>query len=240
MRHIDPDLLALLALGEHVGSPDDRAHLRDCEVCRAELNNLEHTAVVARSTLDAGELLDPPDRVWSRISEELALAEDVSLNLAQVTALESRRSLRSRRPRRWTMPIAAAAALVLVLGGVGATWFALRPAPATVLASAALDAFPGWTGSTGEAVVEQQPGGARVIQVSLKTPGDGSGYREVWLITSDASELVSLGVVRGTAGTFTVPDGLDLSRYDLVDISSEPFDGDPAHSGDSILRGQLS
>ncbi|WP_309615755.1 anti-sigma factor [Salinibacterium sp.] len=240
MRHVDPDILALLALGEHVGSPNDRAHLRDCEACRAELDNLERTAVVGRSTFDAGELLEPPDRVWSRISDELALAEDAPLNLAQVTALESRRSLRARRPRRWIAAFAAAAALVLVLGGVGATWLALRPAPTTVLASAALDAFPGWTGSTGEAMVKQQPDGARVIQVSLDTPGDGNGYREVWLMSSDASDLVSLGVVRGTAGTFTVPDGLDLSRYDLVDISSEPYDGDPTHSGDSILRGQLS
>ncbi len=51
---------------------------------------------------------------------------------------------------------------------------------------------------------------------------------------------MSLGVVDGASGTFTVPDGLDLSRYDLVDVSAEPYDGNPAHSGDSIIRGKLS
>ena len=234
MRHLDPDTLALLALGEHVDSPDDRAHIDSCDDCRGELVNLQHTALVARSTLDSGELVDPPERVWSRISQELSLGSGVLSNPAGVTALPHRRS------RRLIPLLAAAAAVVLVLGGVGAAWSALQPLPVTVLASAQLDAFPGWPGSSGEAIVEQQPGGARVIELSLDTPDIPDGYHEVWLITSDASELVSLGVVRGSAGTVTVPDGLDLSKYDLVDVSAEPFDGDPNHSGDSIMRGQLS
>lgn len=232
MRHLDPDTLALLALGEHVDSPDDRAHIQACDDCSAELDNLQHTALVARSTLYSGDLVTPPDRVWSRITDELSLS--TSIDSAPVVALSQRRT------RRWVPPLAAAAAMVLVLGGVGAAWIGLQPRPVTVLASAELDAFPGWSGSTGEAVVEEQPDGARVIELSLDTPDGGDGYHEVWLITSDATELVSLGVVHGSAGTFTVPEGLDLSKYDLVDVSAEPFDGDPNHSGDSILRGQLS
>lgn len=241
MRHVDPDTLALLALGEHVGSADDRAHLESCDACRAEFANLEHTAVVARSSINAGELLDPPARVWSRISDELSLTVAESAPLEAEPVFRARvTDLSSRRPRRLTATIAAAAAVVFVLGGVGAAWVALRPVPATMLASAALEAFPGWSGSAGDAVVEREPDGSRVIALSLTTPGDIDGYREVWLITSDGSELVSLGVVDGSSGTFTVPDGLDLSRYDLVDVSSEPYDGNPAHSGQSILRGQLS
>jgi Anti-sigma-K factor rskA len=234
MRHLDPDTLALLALGESVDSPDDRAHIQSCDECRAELDNLQHTALVARSTLYSGDLASPPERVWSRITDELSLGSENSAQSARVVTMPQRRA------RRWFPPVAAAAAVILVLGGVGAAWVALQPRPVTVLASAELDAFPGWTGSTGEAVVEVRPGGARVIELSLDTPDGGDGYHEVWLITSDTTELVSLGVVHGSAGTFTVPEGLDLSKYDLVDVSAEPFDGDPNHSGDSILRGQLS
>jgi len=62
----------------------------------------------------------------------------------------------------------------------------------------------------------------------------------VLLAGSDASELISLGILSGTSGTFTIPDGLDLGTFDLVDVSEEPFDGDPQHSGDSIVRGSLS
>jgi anti-sigma-K factor RskA len=234
MKHVDPDVIALLALGEHVESADDRAHIAACEACNAEFLNLQHAAVVARSTMDSGELVDPPERVWSRISDELFPAATRASGEATVTML------RPRKPRRRMSGLAAAAAVVLVLGGVGAAWFALRPVPVTVLASAQLDAFPAWPGSSGTALVEKQANGARVIALTLRTSAGDDGYREVWLISSDARELVSLGVVHGATGTFTVPDGLDLSKYDLVDVSSEPFDGDPTHSGDSIMRGQLS
>lgn len=226
MRHVDPDVLALLALGEQAGGPVDRDHLADCAECRSELENLTHAAEVGRSTIDAGELLEPHPRVWSAITAELATP-------APVVELATRR-------RSWRMPVAAAAAAVLVLGGVGATWWALQPSPATVLASATLDAFPDWVGSSGTAVVEERADGARVVDLSLDVPSDPQGFREVWLISSDSDQLVSLGIVRGSTGTFTIPDGLDLTLYDLVDVSEEPFDGDPTHSGDSIVRGQLS
>jgi hypothetical protein len=36
-----------------------------------------------------------------------------------------------------------------------------------------------------------------------------------------------------------VPADVDLRDYVLVDVSQEPLDGNPAHSGDSIVRGQL-
>jgi hypothetical protein len=88
-------------------------------------------------------------------------------------------------------------------------------------------------------VVAEQSDGARVVDVTLTAP-DAGGFREVWLISSDASQLVSLGVLRGSEGSFTIPDGLDLGRFALVDVSEEPFDGDPAHSGDSIVRGELA
>jgi hypothetical protein len=122
-----------------------------------------------------------------------------------------------------------------------AIWLTFEPgAQPTILANATLEAFPNWADSTGEATLERLPDGSRVIDVNFDAPVTADSYREVWLITSDATALVSLGIVEGTSGQFTVPEGLDIDRYDLVDISEEPFDGDPAHSGDSIVRGQLT
>ncbi len=163
MPHVDPDILALLALGEHVESPDDRAHLESCEECRGELTELEYAALVARSSIHAGEFIDPPDRVWSRISEELFPAADGPTSLAPVTAIGSSK-------RRRFAGLAVAAALALVIGGVGGVWLALRPVPVTVLASAQLEAFPGWSGSTGEALVEELPGGERGDRVDSERP----------------------------------------------------------------------
>ena len=50
---------------------------------------------------------------------------------------------------------------------------------------------------------------------------------------------MSLGLLEGASGRFVVPDGIDLDEFTLVDVSAEPVDGDPAHSGDSIVRGEL-
>jgi len=225
MRHIDPDVLALLALGENAGTESDRGHLAACADCRSELENLAHAAAVGRSTLDAGELLQPDERVWRSIQAEVAAPAPVI-------------PLRPRLARR-LLAVAAAVVVLVLVGGVGVTLWALQPAPVTLVASATLDAFPAWVGSTGSAVVEQTAAGARFVDVTFQAPATEGGFREVWLISSDTSQLVSPGVVRGDTGRFTIPDGLDLTRYDLVDISEEPIDGNPEHSGDSILRGQL-
>lgn len=224
MSHVDPDLLALLALGEKAGDDADRAHVAECVECALEVENLRRAVTVGRSTLDTSELLEPSPRVWAAIQEELGRE-----SVASVTPL---------RRRRFFAPLAAVAAVAVVVAGAGTVWALLRPAPTTVLASATLDAFPDWPDAVGEAVVEERADGARVVDVSLTAP-DADGYREVWLIDSETSQLISLGVLRGSEGTFTIPDGLDLAQYDLVDISAEPYDGDPTHSGDSIVRGAL-
>nr|WP_237728343.1 anti-sigma factor [Cellulomonas sp. APG4] len=145
--------------------------------------------------------------------------------------------LRRRRAAPW---IAAAAAAGVVAGGAGGAWWAgqdTSPAPA-VVAQASLDPLPGWQ-ATGEAVVEESDDGTRTLVLDLDAPTGDDAFREVWLIDRDVTRLVSLGVLDGTEGRFTVPSGLDLSDFAVVDVSEEPYDGDPAHSGDSILRGLL-
>ena len=102
----------------------------------------------------------------------------------------------------------------------------------------ALDAFPGWS-TAGSAVLEEDDDGERSIVVNLDAQVPSSEVREVWLIRSDASGLVSLGLLDGSSGRFVVPDGIDVDEFTLVDVSAEPIDGDPAHSGDSIVRGEL-
>jgi hypothetical protein len=38
---------------------------------------------------------------------------------------------------------------------------------------------------------------------------------------------------------FVLPENLDVGEFPVVDVSNEPIDGDPTHSGDSIVRGVL-
>lgn len=143
---------------------------------------------------------------------------------------------RSRRTGTW---LAAAAAAVVVAGA--GTWGALRAVdsvPGTeVVASADLSPLAS-SSDTGSAVVDQLPDGRRELVVTSGSDA-AQGYREVWLLAPDAQSMVSLGAMTGTEARFVLPADLDLSSYPVVDISDEPFDGDPAHSGNSILRGQL-
>ncbi|MWV60258.1 anti-sigma factor [Rathayibacter sp. VKM Ac-2754] len=236
MTHLDPDELALLALGEG-STADVDAHLRDCPECAQQLVELGHAADLGRASRTYA-LETPPAAVWERISDELALAGEQPVALAPVTRLPTGRLRPERRPRR-LLGIAVAAAAALVVGVVGGAWWqASRPDPAVVVARADLLAFPGWQGASGTAELEDADG-ERQLVVHLDADGGAEAYREVWLIAPDASGLVGLGVLDGTDGRFTVPADVDLSEYSLVDVSEEPLDGDPAHSGDSIVRGPL-
>lgn len=266
--HVDDDLLALLALGETAGSTADLAHIEECERCADELASLTDVVGLARSGGADTALVAPAPQVWDRVAAELGLATGAtgsptvtpsplpaapaSASVTSASSLVSDASVTSassgdvapvvpidsRRPRagRW---IAAAAAVGLVVGG-GATWWAAnRPDPVTVIATAVLEPLPGWDAS-GSAVVETRSDGTRVLVVDLdQSESSPDGFREVWLLKPDVSGLVSLGTLAGSAGRFDLPAGLDLDQFSVVDVSEEQFDGDPAHSGDSIVRGPL-
>ncbi|WP_181781407.1 anti-sigma factor domain-containing protein, partial [Pseudonocardia pini] len=91
----------------------------------------------------------------------------------------------------------------------------------------------------------EEVAGDRVVVVSVEraqVPADG--YLEAWLTDSGVTRLQALGALRrdgaGWTGRFVLPDGLPLDQLDSVDVSVEHYDGDPSHSGDSLLRGRLS
>ena len=153
----------------------------------------------------------------------------------------------ARRRRLRQLPtaplLAAAAAVGAVAGGLG-VWAltdgsADQPAP-EVVATTPLEPLPTWD-VEGTASVEVAADGSRllVVEVPGAGTGDGEGYHEVWLLDPDVTQLVSLGVLEGDSGTFAIPAGLELDELPVVDVSLEPYDGDPAHSGDSVVRGTL-
>jgi hypothetical protein len=259
--HVDPDELALLALGEPVGD-DVTAHLDDCPDCREELDALRAAVRVGRGTIGSEELARPHERVWRAIVEELdartprAGAVDVASSGAAhpsdaasagpvgaasaPAAVAPASSSSGGSPSRWVWRAwLGLAAVIAVVGLVAAVAPVLRgqtPAPAD--ATVALEPLPGWSGAAGEAEVADRDG-SRVLHVELTGADGATGFREVWLLDQDDDELVSLGLLDGDSGDFTLPEDLDLARYRTVDVSAEPDDGDPEHSGDSIVRGEL-
>ncbi len=75
--HVDPELLGLLALGESVGSDDERAHVQSCPQCAGELSELRRLVDLGRS-VGADTTMSTPSRdVWVRIQNELALDQSI-------------------------------------------------------------------------------------------------------------------------------------------------------------------
>jgi hypothetical protein len=69
--HLNPDLLALLALGEDPASHEERAHIESCAECQAEIDGLARAVMAGRSGHADDALVSPPDRVWHAVRAEL-------------------------------------------------------------------------------------------------------------------------------------------------------------------------
>ncbi|MDP9429110.1 MAG: anti-sigma factor, partial [Actinomycetota bacterium] len=142
------------------------------------------------------------------------------------------------RTRRSRLLLAAAASLVVGVG-IGAGAVVLGTGDDDGAAAAALDPLDD-SGATGEARVVERDDGTLVLEVDLTAAAPREGFYEVWLLDEAVEDLVSLGVVRGGGEVaLTLPSGLDLGEYPIVDVSVEPLDGDPGHSGVSVARGML-
>ena len=115
----------------------------------------------------------------------------------------------------------------------------LRPTPTASRPSTtvALDPLAD-NDASGQAEVVERDDGSRVLEVELDAPALDDGYYEVWLIEPSIVDMVPLGVARRARQTFELPADLDLGEFPIVDVSVEPLDGDPTHSGVSVARGR--
>ncbi|MGD9955077.1 MAG: anti-sigma factor [Candidatus Nanopelagicales bacterium] len=233
--HLDPELLALLALGERAGTPEEVAateqHLQACAICSSELDELSAVVRTARTVTPDDALVEPPDSVWAAVAAEVAHDAAPADEVAAV-----------RRRRRPGWVLVAAAACVGLVVGAGAVYGVVSDGDGggspTVLASAPLEPLTS-QGARGVAQVVQTPSGPRV-DVDVSGLAKADGFYEVWLLDKDASKLISLGVLDSSDhGEFAMPPGISMSDYPVVDVSLEPDDGDPAHSKNSLVRGVL-
>ncbi len=234
--HLDPEVIALRALGERPGTPDENAvadrHLAACGRCRSGLDELAAVTRTARRTENDGPIVEPPAHVWDSITRELGVVAEA----APVFSLDSRRSRRQR-----LLSVAAAACAGALLGGVAvyaATSTQSRTSPTTVVAAASLEPLTGSTARGSVQVVSTSSGPKVAVDVSGLAKPDG--FYEVWLLDPKGTKLIALGVLDGTdKGEFIMPPGVSMTDFPVVDVSLEPSDGDPNHSHNSLVRGTL-
>jgi hypothetical protein len=262
VQHCSPEQLALAALHEDLPAAD-AAHLDGCAQCRTEVASLQRAvdALAVPSMAAPGGAAPPPARVWDAIAAatgvsatprpEAVLAGAPPARPAAPTGEDDassaddgsgadvvpfRSAPRTARPsRRWL----AVAAALLVGGAVGAGAVAVTRGSddGAVVAETALDPLDDPDASGTAEVIDRATG--RVLEVDLDAPELDDGYYEVWLLQADAQRMVQVGVVHRGATVLPLPDGIDLGAYPLVDVSVEPLDGVPTHSGVSVARGEL-
>ena len=201
--------------------------------------------IAATKTMEADSVppVTPNDRPASDGpgNDETANDKPVSVVAAsdETTDAGGEKPIAGRR-RKWWPIVAAAAALGLVVGA-GATVIINRN-DVQVAASTALSALPGHTGH-GTAELLRTPNDPELrVSVDGPQPADPPSYREVWLINSDGQRMYSLGVLpESGTGTYPLPTLLanGLDGFTIVDVSIEPYDGNPEHSRNSQVRGTL-
>lgn len=94
---------------------------------------------------------------------------------------------------------------------------------------------------TGHAVVHRTDAGAQLTITTTGLPLR-HGYYEVWLYDPTANNMVAIGALgHGGHGSFTLPAGIDLQNYHIVDVSSQNYTGGSVIThAQRVLRGQLT
>jgi anti-sigma-K factor RskA len=165
--------------------------------------------------------IDPPSTVWDAIEAGIAGTSPPAAAPAV------------RRRHVWVRAAVGVAAAVVVAVALA---LVVRRAPGdTVVAEARLE--PLVPGASGDARLVDRDGSMR-LRLDASGLGATDGFYEVWLIDPTVSRLVSLGPLRPD-GLYELPSSIDPHEFPIVDVSIEPTDGEPAHSGVSVLRSEL-
>lgn len=261
MTHPADDMLAALIVGDG-DDPEAAEHLAQCARCQAVVAELAHVEMLLGDPM-AHELPSPSEQLWPAIVTRMTAREleatstsdaapgQLVPNAPLAVVLPARgdgipssgpsRPASRREPRRW---LASAAAAVLLIGAYAAGRLTSRPDPtpaAPVVAKATLSSLDGAT-RLGEAEVVTTSSGLTLrLHVDNDVPDPSSGYVEVWLINADLTRMISVGALGSGRDTqLVVPASAIEAGYRIVDLSNERYDDEPAHSGDSIMRGKLN
>lgn len=249
MRHPEPDTIAALVLGE----PGDTAvadHIRTCPTCSVEASRLTETsAAVSRLQGELVTLERPPAHVWDRIAAAIAEPESErapepgpAFRLASPLPAPGRRRARGVMVAALGFAVGVAATLAVGLVVQRDTDGSDVPAPVAVertLERGVVSPLQS-TDTQGRATIVQVGQGWELRVRLDRKPQVSGGFVQAWMLDPSTDAMIALGVLDGKDGTFALPGDLDLTSYTSVDLSLEPFDGNPVHSAVSLARGPLT
>lgn len=196
-----------------------------------DTSDTDGLAAIAGRLADLGPdavLESPPPGLFAAIEAQVTKDAAAAAPLAAVVPMA---------PWRRRAPWLAAAAAVVVAGLTTAMVVGGGDDEPTV-EEVALGGLEGFEDASGVATVVID-GSARSVAVDLRDIDVPAGsHLELWLLDEPVAQLVALGELSGD-GPHQIPGDVDLDATPIVDVSLEPDDGDPAHSGVSVVRGTI-
>ncbi|MEI2766531.1 MAG: anti-sigma factor [Dermatophilaceae bacterium] len=247
--HPSEDQLAGLLVDDPTVPEDVARHVLGCARCRGVVAELADVEVLL-GEFGATPMPHPPAGLWESIrlasgagpqSPARAPEPGPARAPAQVPvpSPEPVPGVWTGRRSVWT---AAAAAILLVVAGAALGRFTAtrgESGPTRILVQTALTTLDGGR-PMGHADVVERTGVLDLVVDPGPLLAPPAGYVEVWLINTDLTRMISVGTLTpGHVTTVTIPPGALEQGYRIVDLSTEAFDDQPAHSGSSIMRGTL-
>jgi len=198
-------------------------HLDDCADCRAEVASLREAAAMLPETA----LTVPPSSLRDRVLDDIAAVRPLP-PVAVATPISA-----ARRPRRRVAALVAAAAVLVAIGGVGATvWHpwsddsSQAPDQSAAEKIRAADDAESWTerlddGSSVTITRSAELNGA-VVDTHDMAPAGADRVYQLWLQHDD--QMISAGLMPAGADNTVVLDG-DPATANGFGITREPAGG---------------
>jgi hypothetical protein len=183
---------------------------------------------------------DPVDPALARLLESPALWAEVSDDWREQTlALAIAETATARPPARTRWLLAAAAAVVVVLGVTGGlvlTRGGTEPAGVEVALAGTADA-PG-AGATVH--LRDEPAGvAVVLEIDGLPPAPEGFFYEAWLVGETGKVSAGTFHHRGDQDEIQLWLGVDTEGYEALTVTRQPIDGGTLAEGVVVLRGEL-
>ncbi|MBD2760421.1 anti-sigma factor [Yimella sp. cx-573] len=264
MQHPSDDELVDLVMetGEHQGA---LLHVRECAECSDALTELRRALDAAAAGTPVLET--PGEHVWQGILAEIddvgsdaagpgghdldgdmtdrrpfAVVGGTPPSANATAPARSDGDDRAKRGggrRRTFLAVAAALVIGAGIGRLTASPTNDPPTTATVVAKTSLTTLGDAPKPLGQAEL-MRSGSATKVQIAMNSLPSNGEIVEAWLINKDGQRMISIGFVHGAKPQqFVIDPRLVQEGYVIVDLSREPLDGNPKHSGDSIVRGTL-
>jgi anti-sigma-K factor RskA len=193
---------------------------------------------------------DLPDEVWEAPQPPPLVLPEGAARRSPSDAADGKRSTRRRRLRLPTLtlrplPAAGLAAVLLAIGIaagalIGEAGSSGSPeAGASDLVLTRIDDGP--PGAHGDVLLAGDRRRA-TVDLSGLDPSDSEHFYELWLLDEDG-RMIALGAFEVDAegrAEVELPIPVAPSQYRFFDVSLQEDNGDPAHSGVSVLRGPTS